>query len=103
MRIIKVESKKDMESFVRLPEFLHGDNACFAPPIWLDEKNAYYGKTNPILANSDYVLFLAVNEKSKPVGRTIAYIDFNHNKYYKTDMGFFGALNVLTINKRESF
>ncbi len=99
MRIIKVKSKKDMKAFVRLPETLHGGNDCFVPPIWMDEKSAYYGKTNPILANSDFVLFLAIDKDGNAVGRTIAYIDFNHNKYYKTDMGFFGAFECIDDEK----
>ena len=95
MQIIKVKSKKDMKMFVRLPEMLHGKSDCFVPPIWMEEKNAYYGKTNPILMNSDFELFLLLDDSRNAIGRTIAYVDFNHNQYYKLKMGFFGAFECI--------
>lgn len=95
MYIKKVISEKDMKAFVRLPETLHGQSNCFIPPIWMDEKNAYYGKRNPILMNSDFELFLLLDNNGNAIGRTIAYVDFNHNKYYKSKMGFFGAFECI--------
>ena len=95
MKINIVISKKDMKAFVRLPKVLHGNSDCFAPPIWMDEKKAYYGKSNPILSNSEFVLFLLVDERGNAIGRTIAYIDFNHNNFYNTDIGFFGAFECI--------
>ena len=72
-----------------------GKNPCFVPPIWLDENGAYTGKTNPILRNSDYELFLALNDAGKPIGRTIAYIDHTFNKFYNAKTGFFGAFECI--------
>lgn len=103
MRIKKVRSKKDMKAFVRLPHILHSKNKCFAPPIWSDERKAYFGKTNPMLKNSDFELFLLVNDFGIPIGRTIVYIDFNHRDYYKTDIGFFGAFECINNAKAADF
>jgi hypothetical protein len=95
MHIKKVRRKKDMKSFVQLPMKLFGESDCYVPPIWLDERTAYYGKTNPILKNSDYELFLAIDENGCAVGRVLAYIDFIHNKFYDSDIGFFGAFECI--------
>ncbi len=95
MQVIKVQSKKDMKSFVALPKFIYADSDFYVPPIWLDEKGAYKKKNNPILQNSDFELFLLVDDNGNPIGRTIAYIDFNHNNFYKVDMGFFGAFECV--------
>ncbi|MBN2853750.1 MAG: hypothetical protein JXQ23_13520 [Clostridia bacterium] len=95
MRIVQVKTKKDMQSFVRLPQYLYGSNNCYIPPIWMDEKNAYHGKNNPILRNSDFILLLVLDDQDIPVGRTIVYIDFNHNDFYKVKMGFFGAFECI--------
>ena len=84
-----------MKVFVRLPQVLYGDNPCYIPPIWLDEKKAYNKKNNPILKNSDFELFLVLDNNDIPIGRSIAYIDFNHNKYYKAKIGFFGAFECI--------
>ena len=95
MHIVKVKTKKQMQAFVLLPKVLHGQSRCFAPPLWIDERKAYFGRNNPILSNSDFELFLLVDEKDKAIGRTLAYIDFNHNRYYNSDIGFFGAFECI--------
>jgi ribosomal protein S18 acetylase RimI-like enzyme len=95
MNIVKVTSKRQMRDFVRLPQTIHGKSPCYAPPLWADENKAYSAKSNPILKNSDFELFLAVNDEGKAVGRTIAYIDHTFNRHYKTKMGFFGAYECI--------
>ncbi|MEX1308065.1 MAG: GNAT family N-acetyltransferase [Eubacteriales bacterium] len=91
MRVIAVESKKQMRMFTELPKKLMRDYAHYVPPIWMDEKNAYTGKNNPILKNAAFTLLLLLDELGKPIGRCIAYVDLNHNRFYGEKTGFFGA------------
>lgn len=84
-----------MRAFVRAPKTIHEGNPCYVPPIWMDENKAYTGKNNPILSNSDFELFLAIDDAGKPIGRTLAYIDFTFNKFYQVRMGFFGAFECI--------
>ncbi len=95
MKVVSVRGKKKMRDFVHVPEIIHGDHPCYVPPIWMDERSAYTGKKNPILKNSDFELFLVLNDAGKPVGRTIAYIDFTFNRFYGTHIGFFGAFECI--------
>lgn len=95
MNVVAVRNQRQMHGFVRVPKHIHGENPCYVPPIWMDEKRAYTGKNNPILMNSDFELFLALDDAGKPIGRTIAYIDHTFNRYYKTHMGFFGAFECI--------
>lgn len=95
MQVIAVTTKRQMRAFVRVPQMLFGDHTCYVPPIWLDEAQAYTKKANPILRNSDFVLFLALDDAGTPVGRTIAYIDHTFNKFYQTKIGFFGAFECI--------
>jgi len=95
MYVTTVSTRKDMAAFVRLPKDIHKGEACYVPPIWMDEAAAYTGKKNPILSNSDFVLLLARADDGTAVGRTIVYIDHTFNKYYKTKMGFFGAFDCI--------
>ncbi|HOD93534.1 MAG TPA: hypothetical protein PLT91_06475 [Clostridia bacterium] len=55
----------------------------------MDELKGYDKKNNPILANSDFQLFLALDENNHPAGRAIAYIDRSFNEFYKSNIGFF--------------
>lgn len=98
MKLISVKTKKQMRDFVYLPQKLHGNNENYVPPLWIYEKKAYYGKSNPILKNSVFELFLLI-DNGIAIGRTLAYIDFNHNKYYKINMGFFGAFECIDNQK----
>ena len=95
MQLVTVSTRRQMHWFVRAPQVLHGENPCFVPPIWLDEANAYTGKTNPILKNADFELFLLLDDAGRPIGRTIAYIDHPFNRYYHAKIGFFGAFECI--------
>ena len=65
MRVIAVTTKRQLREFVRVPQMLFGDHPCYVPPIWLDEAQAYTKKANPILRNSDFALFLALDDAGK--------------------------------------
>ena len=95
MNLVAVRNRQQMRAFVRIPDLLFGKNPCFAPPIWLDEASAYTGKSNPILKNSDFELFLLLDNAGRPIGRTIAYIDHTFNRYYNAKIGFFGAFECI--------
>ena len=95
MRVIAVTNRRQMRDFVRVPRTLFGAHPCYVPPIWLDEAHAYTKAANPILRNSDFALFLLLDDADKPVGRTIAYIDHIFNAYYQAKIGFFGAFECI--------
>ncbi|MBN2879761.1 MAG: GNAT family N-acetyltransferase [Clostridia bacterium] len=95
MKIEKASSKKQIRDFVYFPQSLYENNPCYVPPIWLDEKSAYNKKNNPILANSDFELFLLYDNCGNPIGRNLVYIDHAHNEFYKVNMGFFGAFECI--------
>ncbi|MFA5675687.1 MAG: hypothetical protein WDA65_04110 [Christensenellales bacterium] len=99
MKIIVVETKKQMREFVRLPYMLFSNNPNFVPPLWIDENNAYTAKNNPILKNSDFRLFMALDDNNKPVGRSVAYIDHAFNNYNNSKIGFFGAFDCIDNKK----
>ncbi len=95
MHLVKVKTRKYMKKFVAVPDILHSGNSCYVPPIHLDERGAYKKKNNPIFQNSEFELFLLLDESENPIGRIAAYIDFNHNEYYKTKIGFFGSFECI--------
>ncbi|MBN2050693.1 MAG: hypothetical protein JW760_09630 [Spirochaetales bacterium] len=95
MKILPVRTKTDMKAFVRFPARLYKDSACWAPPLWRDEKTAYSGKKNVILKNSDYRMFLALGDAGEVLGRVLAYVDHSFNAFYGTATGFFGAFEAV--------
>lgn len=80
-----------MQQFIRLPARIYHNSPFWAPPIWREEKNAYTAEKNVILANSEFRLFLARDDRGRERGRCLAYVDHGFNSYYNTRIGFFGA------------
>ena len=52
------------------------------------------GRTNAILAHSDYTLMLA-EDGGRTLGRSLVYVDHAFNSFYKTRTGFFGAFECV--------
>jgi len=95
MRIIEVNTKKDLKRFIKVPRMLFKDHPCFTPGLDIDENGGYDRKNNPILANSDYKLFLVEDDSCNALGRCIAYIDHSFNEFYKSNIGFFGSFECI--------
>ena len=53
----------------------------------MDERRAYFARTNAILAHSDYTLILA-EYGGRVVGRSLVYIDHSFNTFYGARTGF---------------
>ena len=95
MQVVPVRGRRQMRAFIRVPAEIFANHPCYVPPIWLDEAQAYTGKANPILRNSDFELLLLLDDSGKPIGRTIAYIDRTFNAFYRAKIGFFGAFECI--------
>jgi GNAT superfamily N-acetyltransferase len=78
-----------LREFIYFPRILYSRDVLWSPPIWMEERQTFTTK-NPLLAHSDYVLFLARND-GKAAGRILSYIDHNFNDYYKSKIGMFGS------------
>lgn len=90
MNIVVVTNRKMRKAFINFPISLYKSDPYWVPPMWNEERKAYKGKTNVMLRNNEYILFL-VYEKGELLGRTLVYIDKDFNRYYSTSIGFFGA------------
>lgn len=85
-----VESKQELKDFIYLPRRIYRGNGFWIPPIWSDEKKSYDRSKNPILAQSDYQLYIAYRG-GIPAARAIAYIDHAFNDFFATEHCLFGA------------
>ena len=84
--IKRVESKKDLRTFVKFPLKLYKDCPHFVPNLYLDELTALNPEKNPMGKYCRTAKFLALNEDGKVVGRVAAIIneianrDWNHQE-----------------------
>ena len=84
-----VRSGRTLREFIYLPRALYRTDPLWSPPIWMEERQTFTTR-NPLLAHSDYALFLA-RDDGRAAGRILAYVDHNFNDYYKSQIGMFGS------------
>ncbi|MBN1836782.1 MAG: hypothetical protein JW820_13085 [Spirochaetales bacterium] len=93
MRIQEARGHRDMRRFIRFPETLYRRDPLWAPPLWSEERDTY-SRRNPLLARSDYTPFLAW-EGTEVVGRVLAYVDHQYNRFYGCKFGLFGSFECI--------
>jgi len=93
VKIEKVQTRKALREFIYFPEKLYRGDPLWSPPIWMEERQTFTAR-NPVLAHSDYALFLA-RKNGEVAGRVLAYVDHNFNDYYHSKIGMFGSFESI--------
>ncbi len=88
--VSKVETRRDMNAFIKLPATLYRADACWVPPIWAAERSAYRPGKNVVLDRSAHVLLIATVGR-RVAGRLVAYMDPQFNAHFGSRTGFFGS------------
>ena len=76
--------------FVSLPRRIYAGDPLWIPPLWVEERATFRARSNPILADSDFALFLA-RDAGTDVGRIAAYVDHAWDRHFGQGTGFFGS------------
>ena len=84
-----VESKRDLDAFIRLPWRIYKDDPYWVAPLRYSENHRFSPRQNPFFQHADVQLFLA-RRGADVVGRVSAHIDHEHNRYHDERTGFFG-------------
>lgn len=93
-KIIPVDTKKQLNSFIMLPFELYKNEPNWVPPLIMDQKNFFNPKKNPYYEHSEVKLFLALRD-GKVVGRISAQTNTQHNKEHNENIGFFGFFECI--------
>jgi hypothetical protein len=91
--IRKVQSKKDLRTYIHLPAKIHKGHTNWVPPIYMDERDYYNPRKNENYAHSDTVLFLAFRA-GNAVGRIMGVINHKYNNQKNVKVGRFNYLEV---------
>lgn len=79
--IKKVQSKRDLKTFVRFPEKLYRDNPYYVPKIEFDQMENLDSKRSPSAEFCESALYLAYKD-DEPVGRVAAIINKKANNQW---------------------
>ena len=89
MSLVKVETREDLDRFIRLPWKINKDNPCWIPPLIQERRKFLNPDYNPFFEHANADLYLAVEGRS-PVGRIALVDDKNFQKSQSEPSGIFG-------------
>jgi len=90
LQIVKVETRKDLNDFIRLLWPLYKDDPAWVPPLILDRR-MQLAPNNPYFAHASFSSWVAYRD-ARPVGRISAQVDQLHLEQHQDATGFFGML-----------
>jgi hypothetical protein len=91
--IREVRTKKDLKTFIFLPEKIHAGHRNWVHPIYMDEWKYFDPKKNKAFSYCDTVLLLAYRG-DKAAGRVMGIINSRFNEYRKENIARFGYLET---------
>ncbi len=89
MKLTRVETKQDLNSFIDLPYKLYKSDPIWVPPLRDEQHGQFDPIRNPLLDHCKYVLFL-LREDRKVIGRVAAFIDKLAVEAWGEPIGLFG-------------
>jgi len=89
LEIRPVASKRELNTFIKLPWRLYRNEPNWVPPLLFDRKRFFDRQRNPFFKHAEVEFFLAWRG-DEPVGRITAQIDRHFNEFQHHDWGMFG-------------
>jgi GNAT superfamily N-acetyltransferase len=93
IEIREVLSRKDLKTFIYLPEKIHAGHENWVHPIYMDDWKYFDKKKNKAFGYCDTILLLAWND-GRPVGRAMGIINHRFNEHRNERTARFGYLEV---------
>jgi GNAT superfamily N-acetyltransferase len=94
LQILPVVSRKDLDTFIRLPDGLPERRPNYVPPIWSEEEAYHDPVRNPDIRGNDVVRYLAWRN-GRAVGRIMGIIHHGYNRLVGHSYGRFHQLDCI--------
>ena len=89
IRVRKVESRRDLQRFIRLPWRIYAGDPNWVPPLIMDVRSRLDRKKHPFFAHAEADYFLAERD-GEVAGRVAAVVNRRHNAAHGEKIVFFG-------------
>jgi len=93
--LVKVETKQDLERFIRLPWKVYKNQPCWVPPLIQERKKFLNPDINPFFEHAEVDLFLALDSDRSPVGRIALVHDQGYQEVHSELAGMFGMFEAM--------
>jgi GNAT superfamily N-acetyltransferase len=100
VEIREIASRKDLKTFIYLPEKIHAGHKNWVYPLYPDDWKYFDPKKNKAFSYCDTVLLLACKD-GRPVGRIMGIINKRYNEYRHEQTARFGYFE--TYEDKEVF
>lgn len=95
VRVKAVETKEEMNDFVRFPRHLYEGCPYYVPDLESDVRDTFDPKKNPGLEFTDIRAFVAYDEEGRVVGRVAGIINHKANEKWGTQNVRFGLIEFV--------
>ena len=92
LEIRKVNGKKDLKNFIRVPWAIYENDPNWIPPL-IQERKDSLSANHPYFKHADWQAWTA-HRDGKTVGRICAQVDQLHQQRYDDKTGFFGLIEA---------
>jgi GNAT superfamily N-acetyltransferase len=89
MEIVEVQTRRDLNRFLKVPESLHGGQGNWIPPLYIEQRKLLDPRTGPFYQSGRAKLWLAVRD-GKAVGRMTSHVSDRYDAHMGGKKGFFG-------------
>jgi hypothetical protein len=93
LRIVPLDGKADLDTFIKVPHAILGSDPAWVPPLHLERRLHLGAKTNPWFEHARWQGWIAYRG-DQPVGRISAQVDTLHLEHHDDATGFFGMLDA---------
>ncbi|MBQ5936233.1 MAG: N-acetyltransferase [Bacteroidaceae bacterium] len=90
-----VQTKRQMDDFVKLPRKIYKGNSCYVPDMEGDVRSWFDPKHNPGLQHSEVAPFVAYDERGEVVGRIVGIINRKANEIWNGSCVRFGWIEFV--------
>lgn len=93
IKIIPVQTRKDLKTFIHLPAKIHKNHTNWVPPIYMDEWQYFNPQKNEAFSHAETILLLAEKD-GEIVGRIMGIISQLYNETHNVKEGRFCLLET---------
>lgn len=94
IRVRAIQSKKDVDKFIKFPFQLYRGNPYWVPPLISERRVFFDPQKNPFFEHAEVQLFLAERD-GEAVGTIAAIINDTHNQAYGERTAFWGIFEAI--------
>ncbi len=93
IKIIPVQTRRDLKTFIHLPAKIHKNHHNWVPPIYMDEWHFFNPHKNEAFSHADTILLLA-EKNGEVAGRIMGIINHLYNEIHNIKEGRFCVLET---------